>query len=98
MAHAYIIEIGEEAAGIVVRESHGSGQRAGYRFYASRRKFLALEGRIFSNPEQARKSALTLREDPYAVASVVTPLVLDDSSSRTTAPVDADANPLALAC
>ncbi len=97
MAHAYIIEIGDEAAGIVVRELHGPGQRRGYRFYASRRKFLALEGRIFSNPEQARKSALTLRNSALAIESAVTPLVLDDSCAMASIN-NVDAAPVALAC
>ncbi len=97
MAHAYIIEVGEEAAGIVVRESGETGQRRGYRFYASRRKFLALEGRIFSNPEQARKSAVNLRDESHAIGSVVTPLVLVDAC-RVTTTRGADARPLALAC
>lgn len=97
MAHAYIIEVGEEAAGIVVREACEPGQRRGYRFYASRRKFLALEGRVFSNPEQARKSAENLRDEPHAIGSVVTPPVLEDACRATTTGV-ADANPLALVC
>jgi len=97
VAQAYIIEIGEEAAGIVVREANGAGQRRGYRFYASRRKFLALEGRIFSNPEQARKSALTLREIPHTIGSGVTSLVLDDSC-RVATMNNVTATPLARAC
>jgi len=97
MAHAYIIEIGDEAAGIVVRELHGPGQKRGYRFYASRRKFLALEGRVFSNPEQARKSALTIRNGALAIVSAVTPLVLDDSCA-TACMNNVDATPFALAC
>ena len=41
MASAHIIEVGDRAAGIVVRE-HG-----GFRFFASERAFHPLEGALF---------------------------------------------------
>jgi hypothetical protein len=59
MNQAYIIEIGDKAVGLVVKEKskkHGSS----YRFYASEAHFLSLEGRIFDNPEKATKTALAL--------------------------------------
>ena len=59
MSQAYIIEIGDIAVGLVVKENankHGSS----YRFYASAADFLSLEGRMFDNPEKATKTALAL--------------------------------------
>lgn len=57
MTDAYVIEIGEDAVGLVVRESRGSRREKGYRFYASVKGYQSLEGKIFSNPESARRSA-----------------------------------------
>lgn len=57
MTDAYVIEIDEDAVGLVVRETRGSGRGQGYRFYASLKGFQSLEGKIFSNPESARRSA-----------------------------------------
>lgn len=57
MTDAYVIEIDEDAVGLVVRESRGAHRGQGYRFYASLKGFQSLEGRIFSNPESARRSA-----------------------------------------
>ena len=47
MSSAYIIEIGEETAGIVAAEKQG------FRFYASLRACDALEGVLFNTPRQA---------------------------------------------
>lgn len=57
MTDAYVIEIGEDAVGLVVRESRGARREKGYRFYASVKGYQSLEGKIFSNPESARRSA-----------------------------------------
>ncbi len=51
MCTAYIIEIGEEAAGIVAAEQRG------YRFYAATRAYFALEGTLFTTPRQAEMAA-----------------------------------------
>lgn len=57
MTDAYVIEIGEDAVGLVVRESRGARREKFYRFYASVKGYQSLEGKIFSNPESARRSA-----------------------------------------
>jgi hypothetical protein len=51
MASAHIIEVGDRAAGIVVRE-HG-----GFRFFASERAFRPLEGALFRTIDQAARAA-----------------------------------------
>ena len=57
MTNAYVIEIDEEAVGLVVKETGNSRQGQGYRFYASVKSFQTLEGKIFSNPQSAWRSA-----------------------------------------
>lgn len=57
MTNAYVIEIDEEAVGLVVREPENCRRGQGYRFYASAKGFQALEGKIFSNPQSAWRSA-----------------------------------------
>ena len=52
--HSYVIEVGELAAGIVVRDSRR------YRFYASDPRFGALEGAAFGGPEAAGAAARSL--------------------------------------
>ena len=52
MSTAYVIEIGEEAAGIVAAEKRG------FRFYAAHRKYDSLEGVLFATPRAAEKAAL----------------------------------------
>jgi hypothetical protein len=51
MASAHIIEVGDRAAGIIVRE-HG-----GFRFFASERAFHPLEGALFRTIDQAVRAA-----------------------------------------
>ena len=60
MNQAYIIEIGDRAIGLVVKENQDN-DRSSYRFYASVADFLTLEGRMFDSPEKATKTAQTLR-------------------------------------
>jgi hypothetical protein len=55
MSDAYVIEIGEEAIGIVARESNG------FRFYAAKGLFRPLEGRVFESARKAHSAALDLR-------------------------------------
>lgn len=57
MTNAYVIEIDEEAVGLVVREGENRRQGQGYRFYASIKGFQTLEGKIFPNPQSAWRSA-----------------------------------------
>ena len=62
MSNAYVIEINDEAIGLVVREDNEYNDRCSYRFYASSSQFLSLEGQIFNNPEKARKKAIALHD------------------------------------
>lgn len=55
MHDAYVIEIGEEAVGIVAREPRG------FRFYAAKPSFRQLEGQIFDSAKKAQCAALDLR-------------------------------------
>lgn len=54
MSDAYVIEVADETAGIVVRlESEKS-----FRFHASSPRFFPLDGKIFSAPRDAERAAL----------------------------------------
>ena len=68
MYHAYIIEVGEEAVGVVARDA------CGYRFYAAKNSFRSLEGRIFRSAESARSAALDLHRRAAATPSALTSL------------------------
>ncbi len=54
MSNAYVIEAGDEAAGLVIREGHR------FRFYSSSRRYWSLEGRYFRRPHDAERAALGL--------------------------------------
>ena len=54
MSDTYIIEVGSQQAGIVVRAS------GGYRFFAASRHFSRLEGQIFRNAREAERAARRL--------------------------------------
>ena len=49
MFHAYIVEVGEEAVGVVARETNG------YRFYAAKQSFRSLEGRSLRQRRKREK-------------------------------------------
>jgi hypothetical protein len=54
MSDAYVIEVADETAGIVVRlESEKS-----FRFHASLPRYYPLDGKIFSAPRDAERAAL----------------------------------------
>lgn len=53
MSDAYIIEIADETAGIVVRQQ----SETGYRFHAALPKYYPLDGRIFAGPRDAERAA-----------------------------------------
>ena len=59
MSHVYVIEIGEEAVGLVVRQSEVDGGRS-YCFYAVNNLCRAIEGKLFQTPDKAKKEAATL--------------------------------------
>ena len=54
MSDTYIIEVGSQQAGIVVRAA------GGYRFFAASRHFSRLEGQIFRNAREAERAARRL--------------------------------------
>lgn len=56
MSDTYIIEVGSQAAGIVVRNSDGKG----YRFFAATHRFNPLEGQVFRNAREAERAAIRL--------------------------------------
>jgi len=51
MSDAYIIEVGSQAAGIVVRDPDG------FRFFASSHRFNPMEGQLFRNAREAERAA-----------------------------------------
>jgi hypothetical protein len=67
MTHAYVIEINEEAVGIVVRQDE-TPTRSGYLFYAASPRYRPIEGKIFSAPAKAQKAAIALCAKPSDLA------------------------------
>jgi len=63
MSDSFIIEAGDRAAGIIVRDRHS------FRFYAAGQPFFALEGRTFGNPLEATRAAERLIAGPSRVPS-----------------------------
>jgi hypothetical protein len=60
MSYAYIIEIDEEAVGLVVQQNGDDARERGYRFYASTPSLREIEGKAFGSPAKARKAATAL--------------------------------------
>ena len=54
MSNAYMIEAGDEAAGIVVREDQH------FRFLSSSPRFCSLDGEYYRSPKEAERAALAL--------------------------------------
>ena len=54
MPDTYIIEVGSQAAGIVVRDANG------YRFFAASHRFNRIEGELFRNAREAERAAMRL--------------------------------------
>ena len=63
MSDSYIIEVGSQPAGIVVRNPEG------YRFFAATHRFNRLEGQIFRNPREAERAAFRLANGDLPVAA-----------------------------
>jgi hypothetical protein len=63
MSDTYIIEVGSQAAGIVVRDPKG------YRFFAATHRFNPLEGRLFRNAREAERAARILADAGLARAA-----------------------------
>ncbi len=70
MFHAYLVEVGQQAVGVVTREAEG------YRFFAVKNSFCALEGQIFDSAEKARSAALDLHRDADPSLSALTSLAV----------------------
>lgn len=68
MSDAYVIEIGENAVGVVVREARG------YRFHAAKRPFHSLEGKLFNTASEAHGAAINVYARSTTPASTLTPL------------------------
>jgi hypothetical protein len=60
MAQAYIIECGDDDAGIVTRETHG------FLFHAADRTYRRLEGRTFETLRKAQLAADALQREKRA--------------------------------
>jgi hypothetical protein len=56
MSDTYIIEVGSQAAGIVVRDADADG----YRFFAASHRFNAIDGQLFRNAREAERAAIRL--------------------------------------
>jgi hypothetical protein len=54
MSDAFVIEVADETAGIVVRQ----GGEKTFRFHASLPRYFPLDGKIFSAPRDAERAAL----------------------------------------
>jgi len=62
MTDAYVIEIDDEAAGIIVRTGRD------YHFYASNPRYAPLEGTVYPSPSKVEVAARALTRPPLARA------------------------------
>ena len=63
MSDTYIIEVGSQAAGIVVRNPEG------FRFFASSHRFNPMEGQLFRNAREAERAATRLASGELPTAA-----------------------------
>jgi hypothetical protein len=63
MSDSYIIEVGSETAGIVVRNPEG------FCFFAASHRFNALEGQLFRNAREAEGTAVRLANGDLELAA-----------------------------
>jgi hypothetical protein len=63
MSDNYIIEVGSQAAGIVVRDP------GGYRFFAANHRFNPMEGQLFRNAREAERAAIQLANKGLTLAA-----------------------------
>jgi hypothetical protein len=63
MSENYIIEIGSQAAGIVVRDPDG------YRFFAATHRFNSMEGQLFRNAREAERAVRRLANGEPTIAA-----------------------------
>ncbi len=62
MSDTYIIEVGSQPAGIVVRDI------GGYRFFAASHRFNRIEGELFRNAREAERAATRLANGGLTLA------------------------------
>lgn len=55
MSNSYVIEVGDDQVGLIIRED---GERD-YQFHAAHQDYRALEGRTFANPLLAEHAAIS---------------------------------------
>ena len=60
----YIIEVSQQAAGIVVRNADG------YRFFAATHRFNPMEGQLFANAREAERAAFLFASQGFLAAPV----------------------------
>jgi hypothetical protein len=60
MSNTYIIEVGSESAGIVVRD------RTGFRFFSASRRFNPLDGKVFRSARDAERAAIRFAQQREA--------------------------------
>jgi hypothetical protein len=63
MSDNFIIEIGSQVAGIVVRNPDG------YRFFSASHRFNSMEGQLFSSVNDAERAALRIANGNLPVAA-----------------------------
>jgi hypothetical protein len=63
MSDTYIIEVGSQPAGIIVRNPEG------YRFFAASHRFNRLEGQLFRTPREAERAAIRLANGGLTLAA-----------------------------
>jgi hypothetical protein len=63
MSDIFIIEVGSQAAGIVVRNSDG------YRFFAASHRFNPMEGQVFRNAREAERAAVRIANGDLPLAA-----------------------------
>jgi hypothetical protein len=63
MSDTYIIEVGSQPAGIIVRNPEG------YRFFAASHRFNRLEGQLFRNAREAERAAIRLANGSLTLAA-----------------------------
>jgi hypothetical protein len=63
MSDSYIIEVGSQPAGIIVRDP------GGYRFFAASQRFYRMDGQLFRNAREAERAACRLASGELQTAS-----------------------------
>ena len=64
MSDTYIIEVSQQAAGIVVRNPDG------FRFFAATHRFNPMEGQLFANAREAERAAFLFASQGFPPAPV----------------------------